>query len=79
MDLLNHGFHGFHDTSYEIYSISATYRVRDFIVVFCNRLHMIHLILESNLAKNLVDFMDFMDFMDLMTPASHAMYSITAT
>ena len=40
---------------------------------------MIHLILESNLAKNLVDFMDFMDFMDLMTPASHAMYSITAT
>jgi len=46
--------------SHEIYLITATYRVLDFIAVFRNRLHIIHLILESNLIKNLVDFIDFM-------------------
>ena len=38
MDLLSHRYHGLHDTSYEIYSISATYRVLDFyssIVLDC--------------------------------------------
>jgi len=47
--------------SHEIYLITATHRVRDFIVVFRNRLLIIHLILESKLTRNLVDFMDFMN------------------
>jgi len=83
MDLLSHRFHGFHDTSYEIYSILATYRVRDFIVVFRNRLHIIHLILESNLTRNLVDFIDFMDLLSHrfheVHDISHEIYSISAT
>ena len=75
--------------SHEIYSILATYRVRDPIVVFRNRLHVIHLILESKLVKNVVDFIDFMtpvslvNFMDLLTHRYHRFHdtnqSISAT
>jgi len=59
--------------SHGIYSIAATCRVLYFLVLFRTSLYIIHFTHESNLTRNLVDFMDF------MTPLSHDIYSITAT
>jgi len=62
--------------SHEIYLITATCRVLYFIALFRNRFYIIHQILESNLTRNLVDFMDFMDFMDFVELLCHGFHGV---